>query len=312
MYPNINEGIGRLMSMGLNEFNRSSLGRVFIVCASTDTNFSEVSAMYGNGYPDGTRIVFNSISLALASTVADRGDSILIASNHDEIVTTAGGITVATNGVSIVGLGNGTDRPTVTFTTAVAASFNITGAEVTIQNLQFTNGVDAQTAMVNVTGTDANFIGCEFDTNTGTTGAILGILTGATSDRLSVTQCRFLGPAINTGTTTTAQIQYESAVDIVLQRNYHCGKMTQAILNVTGTVLRGLIADNYIVVSTGTKAIAVAAASTPFIVNNRMNVASGTTPIVAAAGFVAGNIYSAAAGVTSTGQTGSTATVSTI
>ena len=52
------------------------------------------------------------------------------------------------------------------------------------------------------------------------------------------------------------------------------------------------------VVGTGTKAISVAAASTPFISNNRINVPSGTTPIIAAAGFVAGNIYSAAAGVT--------------
>lgn len=300
------------MANGMIDFSKSSLGRTFIVCAPTDTNFSEISAMYGNGYPDGNPIVYSSITLAHAACVADRGDSILVSSNHDETITTAGGITISKSGISLIGCGNGTDRPTINFTTAVAASFNITAAEVTVSNFQFTCAIDAQTAMVNVTGTDANFVGCEFDTNDATHGAILGILTGATSDRLSVTNCRFIGPAVNSGTTTTAQIQYESAVDIVLQRNYHCGKMTQAILNVTGTVLRGLIADNYIVVGTGTKAIAVAAASTPFIVNNRMNVASGTTPIVAAAGFVAGNIYSAAAGVTSTGQTGSTATVSTI
>lgn len=303
MYPNINAGIGHLMSIGLMEFSKSSLGRIFIVCAPTDTNFSEVSAMYSNGYPDGTRIIWPSITTALAATVADRGDTILIASNHDETVIAAGGITVATNGVSIIGLGNGTDRPTITFTTVVAASFNITGAEVTVQNLQFTNGIDAQTAMVNVTGTDVNFVNCEFDTNTGTTGAILGILTGATSDRLLVQGCRFLGPAVNTGTTTTAQIQYESAVDIQILNSYFTGKMTQAILNVTGTVLRGLIDSNRFVVATGTKAIAVAAASTPFIVNNRINVPSGSAPIVAAAGFVAGNIYSAAAGVTAVAVT---------
>jgi hypothetical protein len=70
--------------------------------------------------------------------------------------------------------------------------------------------------------------------------------------------------------------------------------MTQSILNAT-TLLRGLIDNNRFVVATGTKAISVAAASTPFISNNRINVPSGTAPIVAAAGFVAGNIYSAAA-----------------
>lgn len=286
------------MAHAMADISGSSLGRIFIVCASTDTNFAEISSMYGAGYPDGTPIVFPTIALALAKTVSDRGDSILIANNHDETVTTAGGITVSTNGVSIIGLGNGADRPTITFTTAVAASFNITGAEVLIKNVQFTCGIDAQTAMVNVTGTDAQFQNCEFDTNSGTVGAILGILTAATSDRLAVVNCRFLGPATNTGTTTTAQIQYESAVDILIQGCYFTGKMTQSILNVTGTVLRGLIDNNRFVVATGTKAISVAAASTPGIFNNRINVPSGTTPIIAAAGFVAGNIYSAAAGVT--------------
>jgi hypothetical protein len=82
----------------------------------------------------------------------------------------------------------------------------------------------------------------------------------------------------------------------VIKDNYFAGKTTNAILNAT-TVLRGLI-DNNRIVTTGTAAINMAAASTPFISNNRMNVASGTAPIVAAAGFMAGNVYSAAAGVT--------------
>lgn len=297
MYPNINAGIGALMAQSVAQFSSSSTGRFFIVCAPTDTNYAEISAMYGSGYPDGSRIVFSTIALALVACVADRGDSILVASNHDETITTAGGITVATNGVSITGLGKGIDRPTITFTTAVAASFNVTANEVTVWNIQFVCGIDAQTAMVNVTGTDVSFQSCEFDTNSGTVGAILGILTGATSDRFSCVSCRFIGPAVNTGTTTTAQIQYESAVDVLIQDCYFTGKMTQAILN-TATVLRGLIRSSYFVIATGTKAIAVAAASTPFIAGNRINVPSGTTPIVAAAGFVAGNAYSAAAGVT--------------
>lgn len=303
MYPNINAGIGRLMADSLAEFTASSTGRFFIVCASTDTNFAEVSAMYGAGYPDGTPIIFPTIALALAKCVADRGDTVMVNTNHDEIITGAAGISITTNGVTLLGLGHGVDRPTITFTTAVAASFNVSGNEVTVQNIQFVCGIDAQTAMVNVTGTDVSFQSCEFDTNSGTVGAILGILTGATSDRFSVTNCRFLGPATNTGTTTTAQIQYESAVDILIADNYFTGKMTQSILNVTGTVLRGLIRSNFFVIATGTKAISVAAASTPFISNNRINVPSGSAPIIAAAGFVAGNIYSAAAGVTAVAVT---------
>lgn len=290
----------------------NTTGRIFIVNGSSETNANEISSMYGAGYPDGLAIVYGTIALALASCVANRGDIIYLAPGHTETITGAAGIAINVAGVRILGMGLGTARPVINFTTATTAQMTITAANVLIQNIQFVAGIDAIVAMIKVTGTDCQFQNCEFDTNSGTVGAVLGILTAATADRLVVNNCRFLGPATNTGTTTTAQIQYEAAVDIQITNSYFTGKMTQAILNVTGTVLRGLIQNNTFVIATGTKAIAVAAASTPMIVNNRMNVASGTTPIVAAAGFVAGNIYSAAAGVTSTGQTGSTATVSTL
>ncbi len=300
MYPNINTGIGQIMAISASDATNGDLnttGRIFIVSGSTEVNASEIRAMYGAGYPDGTPIVFTTLTLALAKCVADRGDVILIAPNHTETIVGAAGISVGIAGVRIIGLGSGTDRPTFTFTTAVAASFDIVAANIVIQNILFVCGIDAQTAMNNISATDVMFSNCEWRTNSATVGAILGILTAATADRLNVMNCRFVGPAVNAGTTTTAQIQYEAAVDIQITGCYFTGKMTQAILN-TATVLRGLIDNNRFVVATGTKGVAVAAASTPFISNNRFNVPSGTAPIVAAAGFVAGNVYSAAAGVT--------------
>jgi hypothetical protein len=160
----------------------------------------------------------------------------------------------------------------------------------------FTTAVNTITAMVNVTGADVAFLDCEFIISTGTLGAVLGILTAATADRLRVENCRFTGPATSSGTTTTACIKHESGVDYVIKNNYIAGKMTSAIVNVA-TVLRGLIDGNRIVVTTN-DAIIMAAASTPFITNNRMNVSGGTAPVTAGAGFVAGNVYSAAAAVT--------------
>lgn len=287
-----------------------STGRFFIVSGSSEVNANEIRAMYGNGYPDGTPVVFTTLTLALAACLADRGDVIFIAPGHAETIVGAAGVAVATSGVSIIGCGAGSKRPTFTFTTSTAASFDVTAANVTIKNVVFVCGIDAQVAMNNVTGIQASFQNCEWDISNGTVGAVLGILTAATATGLQINGCRFIGPATNTGTTCTACVQHESGADYQIVGNYFAGKMTQAIKNVA-TVLRGIIDANKFVIGTGTVAITMAAASTPFITNNRMNVASGTTPITAAAGFVAGNIYSAAAGVTSTGQTGSTATVST-
>ena len=315
MYPNILAGIGQIMALSATDVSGGDLnttGRIFIVRGSSETNANEIRAMYGNGYPDGTAIVYTTLTLALAACVADRGDLIFIAPGHTETIVGAAGIAVSKAGVRILGLGTGADRPTFTFTTSTAASFDVTGAGVILQNLVFVCGIDAQGAMNNVTGADVSFQGCEWDISNGTVGAVLGILTAATAARLIVNNCRFIGPATNAGTTCTACIQHEVGVDYQITNSYFTGKMTQAILNVTNTVLRGLIANNIIVTATGTLAMSFKSTSTPMIVNNRMNVASGTTPIVAAAGFVAGNIYSAGAGVTSTGQTGSTATVSTL
>jgi hypothetical protein len=300
MYPNKESGLGAKMMIALFDnamFGNATTGRVFIVAKSGIVNESEIKAIYGNNYPDGTPVIFTTITLALAQCLASRGDVILVAPGHTETITGAAGIAANVAGVTIVGVGNGSLRPTISFTTAITASFDITAANMVFKNIVFSVGFDALTAMINVNSADVTFDTCEFNTNTGAFGVVLGILSAATAVRLKIVNCRFLGSAVNAGTTTTAQIKHEVGVDYLFQNNYFTGKMTQAILNATA-LLRGLIDNNRFVVSTGTLAISVHASSTPFITNNRINVPSGTAPVVAAAGFLAGNAYSAAAGVT--------------
>ena len=272
--------------------------KFFFVGASSLPNFNDFSAAFPVDKDAGNRI-FTTLAAAVAdaNVVAARGDVILVLPGHTETIVGAAGVALSKSGLQVIGLGVGAARPTFTFTTAVAASFDVTGANVLVQNIRFVCGVDNQTAMNNVSAADVRFDQCEWIISNGTVGAALGILTAATADRLQVTNSRFTGPAINAGTTCAGCIQHESGVDYVIENNYFAGKMTQAIKNVA-TVLRGVIHNNRFVIGTGTVAITMAAASTPFITNNRINVPSGTTPITAAAGFVAGNVYSAAAGVT--------------
>jgi hypothetical protein len=241
---------------------------------------------------------YSTLITAMGGATASNGDVVYVAPGHAETIVGAAGMTFNKAGVTYHGLGLGRNRPTITFSTDIAAQAIVSAANVTFKNFVFVmTGIDAITAAISVTGADVAFEDCEFVTNTGTAGVVLGILTAATATRFRVERCRFLGPATNTGTTTTAQIKHEVGIDYVIKDSYFTGKMTQAILNAT-EVLGGLIDNNRFVVATGTKAIAVHANSTPFISNNRINVPSGTAPIVAAAGFVAGNVYSAAAGVT--------------
>ena len=293
MRNNLNAGYGALLS---RQAIARVTGKVFIVGKAALPYRSQYTELFTNDN-DGTVRYAATIAGALTACTASAGDTIYVLPGHTETVTGAAGILVNVAGVNIIGLGSGSIRPTITFTTAVGASMDITAANVTIENMLFVCGIDNQTAMFNVTGADVTFNNCEVIISNGTVGAAIGILTAATATRLKVTNSRFTGPATNAGTTCAACIKHEVGVDYVIKGNYFTGKMTQAILNAT-TVLRGLIDGNRFVIATGTKAIAMEASSTPFISNNYINVPSGTAPVVCAAGFVAGNAYSAAAGVT--------------
>lgn len=262
-----------------------------------DVYYVDSSAGTSTGPGFSPETAFATIDQAIGACTASKGDHIIVMPGHAETIVAAAAIAVDVAGIKILGLGQGRNRPTITFTTSTAASCDITAANVTIENIVFVCGIDAQLAMVNVNSADVKFLNCEFETNSGTVGTVAGILTAATASRLWVEKCLFRGPATNSGTTTTSQIDHEVGVDYVIRDNYFTGKCTQCITN-GAAVLRGLIDNNRFVVATGTKAINMHASSTPFISNNRINVPSGTAPIVAAAGFVAGNVYSAAAGVT--------------
>lgn len=253
----------------------------------------------GSSSNNGLSFASPKATLIQAQTLATAsvGDRVFVMPGHAESIIAAAGMTFSKAGVTYIGCGTGRNRPTITFSTDTAAQMIVSGANITFRNFVFDfTGVSAIVAAISVTGADVAFEDCEFIISTGTNAPVLGILTAATASRLRIERCRFLGAATSTDT-CTACIKHEVGVDYVIRDCYFTGKMTQAILNATA-VLRGLIDSNRFVIATGTLAISVHASSTPFITNNRINVPSGTTPITAAAGFVAGNVYSAAAGVT--------------
>lgn len=234
-----------------------------------------------------------SLTLIQAQTAAtaSQQDVVYVAPGHTESVTGAAGMTFSKAGIRYQGLGHGRMRPTITFGTSTAAQIIISGANITFSNFVFNlAGIDQIVAAISVTAADVAFEDCEFLIDNGTTiSVILGILTAATATRFRVERCRFLGTAA-ASTAVTACIKHEVGVDFVFRNNFFVGKMTQAILNAT-TILRGLIADNYIHTYTGTKGIALAAGTTGVGYNNRITVPSGTAPVVGAGFSWAGNIY---------------------
>ncbi len=258
---------------------------------------NSVTGVDDQGHGKTALLPFATLAYAHTSAVTAKGDTIIVAPGHAESVNIAAYTTLSKNDIEIVGQGVGNRRPTFTWT-ATAGQIIVSGAGIKFRNIVFDfTGIDAVVAAISVTGADVEFDNCDMITNSGTAGCVLGVLTAATAARFKIINSRLIGPATNSGTTTTAQVKHEVGVDYVFANNYCTGKMTQSFLNATA-VLRGQIHNNVFVVATGTVAITMHASSTPMITGNFINVPSGTAPITAAAGFVAGNRYSAAAGVT--------------
>jgi hypothetical protein len=108
-----------------------------------------------NGYSGTFNWPFATIDFAIGKCTANHGDIILVKAGHTETITAAGAIACDVAGVSIIGIGTGADRPTVTFgSTDNSASITISAASVTIENIIGTTSDDALSNPFNVTGND--------------------------------------------------------------------------------------------------------------------------------------------------------------
>ena len=153
---------------------------------------------YGTTYPK----PFSSIAYALDQCVANNGDIIWVMAGSTKNITADSGIDIDVAGVTIIGLGNGEDRPIFTATTVATADFKITAANVSIFNLVFKSNITEHDMQIEVTGDDAEIGFCEF--REGTSTFEFGIQVGAGSsdndaDRCYIHDCIFYEPTADDG-----------------------------------------------------------------------------------------------------------------
>lgn len=237
------------------------------------------------------------INYAVATAaVADNHDVVVVLPGHTETCTAAGSVTMSKAGVSVIGVGDGRQRPTVNYTTNAAASFDITAARCRVENLTFTGmGVASVTNMVNVktAAADCTIRGCEFEHANATNQAANVILTDATANRLRIENCFFHGSA-NAGTNSAISLVGGNEIVIVGNRifgSYHASN--GVILSSTTDCLNITIDNNRIINRTAasTKCIVLTASSTGVISNNILAGLSGTAQVTAAAIDSVGNNY---------------------
>lgn len=271
-------------------------GKIFVVgkaALAYRDMFNEIFTPDNDG-----RVRFSAtIDAAIGLCTADAGDTILVLPGHTEAISAAGGIACDVAGVTIRGLGNGANRPTITLGTAIGASITVSANNVTIDNVIIDmTGFDAITAGIAVTATNFTLSNSLVITASASAQAVLGILTTAAASRMRILSNEFLG---TTDAGTATAIRIVGGNEHVIDGNRFYGAYTTslgAIDNATTACLRVRVTNNFIQNATASSTVCMTfqAGSTGVIANNRMQILSGTAPIVGAAmSWVGANYYAA-------------------
>jgi len=142
----------------------SNPGRVFWVYNGTALQQGQRGGSNGNkGTYDSP---FATILYAVSQCVANRGDIIYVKPGHAETIADATTLILSVAGITIIGLGAGSSRPTLTFSTATTANIPVTAANIAVINIlhkaNFADIVSAYTATGTNTPTDFLLDSCEF------------------------------------------------------------------------------------------------------------------------------------------------------
>lgn len=177
-----------------------------------------------------------SIAYAFSSDLLAAGDVVYVLPGHTESVIAAAGIVCDIAGVTVVGLGNRTNRPTITFTTAATADIDIDAANITIRNIRFVTDVASLQAPIDVNAAGFTIEDCEFiGNNAAAETNLITIITDAAADDMVVRRCSFeyLATVNATAVTTTSTecIRLVGADRAIIEDCYISGDFTTAAIN---------------------------------------------------------------------------------
>ena len=175
----------KVQGMPLSE--KVSAGNAFFVGNST-ANSDTVTAVDDINSHGTINRPFATLDYAYNQCVANRGDTIYILEGHAETLSSSASFIPDTAGVSIIGLGHGTNRPTFTAgsTAAGTQTITFTGANNTMQNCNFVANSSAAfhdgDPLISIEAADVQIEGCEFR-NTGSSAFFTTVVSIGTTAR---------------------------------------------------------------------------------------------------------------------------------
>ena len=174
-----------------------NMGNTYFVIPTTHANYTDLVKKYQKKYSDGTEMIQTSLPNAITACTAARGDVIYVAPGY-ALTVTSSNLTLSKSGVTIIGLGNGLARPTLTFG-AAAATVNVTAANVTITGFHhIANFLNVAAAYTLAAAKDFRIENNTFEDTSSSLNFVSMLVTGSTdndADGLNVIANRFRGLA---------------------------------------------------------------------------------------------------------------------
>ncbi len=211
-----------------------------------------------------------SVSTAISLAAANKADVIMLMPGHAETFSTSAGVTVATSGLTFLGMGNGDNRAVFTFGTDNASGFNITGSNCTFDNIIFKCDKDGLTNIFDL-GDNAKYTtirNCEFYEGSSKQWVTAIDITHANADNVTITGCRFISKAAGA---TYAIVITGTCDNLAITDNFIDGDFATAAIGSAAIFTNALIARNYIGNdNAGDFCIELTDAATGAIIDNRL------------------------------------------
>jgi hypothetical protein len=157
--------------------------------------FVDSNVAASDGFSPDTALA--TLDAAFDKVTANQGDVIYVMPKHAETLSGANGVLQDIAGVSVIGLGEGNQRPTFTYSTSAAATYGITAADSVVENLLFIGNVSNVVAGITTTKSGTKLRKLEFR-NAGTNKDFLTPIKHTSTvdndgDGLEVSDCSWYG-----------------------------------------------------------------------------------------------------------------------
>jgi len=274
---NQNVGYGRAaMDAAHAVANIPPMGKLFVVGDSGTARLAVLDQVFKTD-PDGEVRAYDTIDAAIGACTANAGDVILVMPGHTETISSATSLVVDVAGVSIIGMGKGSNRPELNFS-ATAGSVEMDAANTRLSNVILKADVSAVVVGINIDAADVQVDNCLFDFNaTGDDFITMIDVDAVNGARILDNELRAEEGAAG----CNEAIRLDDCDNVVIDGNHITGDFTDGAIIGEGAVGINLRIINNTIYNADTTAgflVDLNVAFTGIMANNRMGTLFATAP----------------------------------